>query len=74
MLLSSYRLHRGNIRNVLKWVGGKRQLLPELRKRYETALSMGCTKYAEPFVGGGAVLFDIISAHKIKKLTDDTKK
>ena len=47
----------------IKWVGGKRQLLPELRKRYETALSMGCTKYAEPFVGGGAVLFDIISTH-----------
>jgi len=52
----------------IKWVGGKRQLLPELRKRYETALSMGCTKYAEPFVGGGAVLFDIISAHNFEDI------
>jgi len=50
----------------IKWAGGKRQLLPELRKRYETALRMGCTKYAEPFVGGGAVLFDITSAHNFE--------
>lgn len=39
----------------LKWAGGKRQLLPEIRKyvpkQYET--------YYEPFVGAGAVLFDL---------------
>ena len=40
---------------VLKWVGGKRQLLPEIRKRVPTHY----TKYYEPFVGGGAVLFDL---------------
>lgn len=39
---------------VLKWVGGKRQLLPELRKR----LPKGITQYVEPFVGGGALFFD----------------
>lgn len=40
---------------VVKWVGGKRQLLnyitPLLPKNFST--------YVEPFVGGGAVLFDI---------------
>lgn len=40
---------------VLKWVGGKRQLLgvltPLLPKRITT--------YCEPFVGGGALLFDL---------------
>ncbi len=40
---------------VLKWVGGKRQLLDELTplipKRF--------TSYCEPFVGGGALLFDL---------------
>lgn len=37
---------------VLKWVGGKRQLLPEIKK-YIPQFST----YYEPFVGGGAVLF-----------------
>ena len=39
---------------VLKWVGGKRQLLPEIKKyipKYST--------YYEPFLGGGAVLFEL---------------
>lgn len=40
---------------ILKWVGGKRQLLPEIRKRIPSNYS----KYYEPFVGGGAVLFDL---------------
>jgi DNA adenine methylase len=40
---------------VLKWVGGKRQLLPEIR-RY---IPNNITTYYEPFVGGGAVLFDL---------------
>lgn len=40
---------------VLKWVGGKRQLLPEIIK----LLPEKITKYYEPFLGGGAVLFHI---------------
>jgi DNA adenine methylase len=39
----------------LKWVGGKRQLLPVIRKYIPNAFSM----YYEPFFGGGAVLFDL---------------
>ena len=42
----------------LKWAGGKRQLLPEIRKHYPTPSK---TKYIEPFVGGGAVLFDMLN-------------
>lgn len=37
----------------VKWVGGKRQLLPELVKRMPKD---GYNKYYEPFVGGGALL------------------
>lgn len=42
---------------VLKWVGGKRQLLPEIQK-YMPKITEN-TMYYEPFVGGGAVLFDV---------------
>lgn len=39
---------------ILKWVGGKRQLLDQIRP-----LIPQCSTYYEPFIGGGAVLFDI---------------
>lgn len=35
---------------VLKWVGGKRQLLREILPRVET---VPYTRYVEPFFGGG---------------------
>lgn len=48
---------------LVKWVGGKGQLLPELRKRYPVDLGTPSRdRYVEPFVGGGAVLFDVLSA------------
>lgn len=56
------------LRPFLKWAGGKGQLLPEIRKRYNSALTPDITKYAEPFVGGGAVLFDIIGAHNFERI------
>ena len=40
---------------VLKWVGGKRQLLGTLKP----LLPKKITTYCEPFVGGGAMLFDL---------------
>ncbi len=40
----------------VKWVGGKMQLIGEIRKRTPKDFS----KYCEPFVGGGAVLFDML--------------
>jgi DNA adenine methylase len=39
----------------LKWAGGKRQLLPEIRKYIPKKIST----YYEPFIGAGAVFFDI---------------
>ena len=44
------------VRPFLKWAGGKRQLLPEIR-RYIPKKIQGT--YYEPFIGGGAVFFDI---------------
>jgi DNA adenine methylase len=43
---------------LLKWVGGKRQLLPQLRPFYPRAFG----RYIEPFFGSGAVFFDLHSA------------
>lgn len=40
---------------IVKWVGGKRQLLPEIKKYIPNRIST----YYEPFLGGGAVLFDL---------------
>lgn len=48
------------IKPFLKWAGGKGQLLQEISKYYPFSESH-FTKYAEPFVGGGAVLFDILN-------------
>ena len=36
---------------ILKWAGGKRQLLDELYARFPDSFG----RYHEPFVGGGAV-------------------
>ena len=53
----------------LKWAGGKTQLLDEIRKYYPF-ITKGIAKYAEPFVGSGAVLFDILFFYKIKENCD----
>jgi DNA adenine methylase len=49
---------------LLKWVGGKRELLPELRKFYH---ELEFNKYYEPFFGGGSVYLDIIKTFGIDK-------
>lgn len=43
----------------VKWVGGKTQLLPELRARIPSNFS----KYFEPFMGGGALFFHLQPEH-----------
>lgn len=40
----------------VKWAGGKRQLLPQIRARMPETYN----HYYEPFVGGGAVYFDLL--------------
>ena len=47
----------GGIRPILKWAGGKRQLLPELRPFYPRQFD----RYVEPFLGSGAVFLDLFN-------------
>jgi DNA adenine methylase len=48
-------------RPLLKWAGGKRQLLPVLRQHYPASFD----RYIEPFLGSGAVFFDLFSAGRL---------
>ena len=46
---------------LLKWAGGKRRLLPELRRRMPRLFS----RYFEPFAGGAALFFDVRPQHAV---------
>ena len=52
------------LRPIVKWAGGKRQLLPELMRR----LPPKWNTYYEPFIGGGALLVELYN----KKLLTST--
>lgn len=47
--------NRTSIGPILKWAGGKRQLLPEIMP----LIDKSCSPYVEPFVGGGAVFLEL---------------
>lgn len=55
------------VKPFLKWAGGKGQLLKEI-ERYYPFDEESITKYAEPFIGGGAVLFDILSKYDLREV------
>ncbi len=58
----------GEAKPFLKWAGGKGQLLAEIGKYYPFAEKKHIKKYAEPFVGGGAVLFDVLNKHTVDEV------
>ena len=58
-------INDGMARPFLKWAGGKGQLIREIEKYYPFEDGT-ITKYAEPFVGGGAVLFDILNRYNLE--------
>ncbi|MCX7842099.1 MAG: DNA adenine methylase [Clostridia bacterium] len=52
----------------VKWAGGKGQLLDTFEDYYPLLLIEGSVKrYIEPFVGGGAVLFEILQNYRIEE-------
>lgn len=53
---------------VLKWAGGKGLLLPQLSEKFPSKLRCGAIKkYIEPFVGGGAVFFDLSNSYNFEQ-------
>jgi DNA adenine methylase len=47
---------------LLKWAGGKRQLLPQIRRYYPEHFD----RYIEPFFGSGAVYFDLWQSDRLR--------
>jgi DNA adenine methylase len=55
------------VRPFLKWAGGKTQLLDEFHKRLPEEVVAGTiTRYAEPFIGGGAFFLFLNQNYSIK--------
>lgn len=62
----NHKSENKGLKPFLKWAGGKGQLLKEIENFYP--FDTGVTKYAEPFVGGGAVLFDILNKYDLEEI------
>lgn len=57
------------IKPFIKWAGGKTQLLKTFDSKYPVELKQGKIKnYYEPFLGGGAVCFDILSKYEVENI------
>jgi DNA adenine methylase len=52
------------VKPILKWVGGKTQILDKLLSRFPKTI----VNYHEPFLGGGSVLLGLLSAIKNKEI------
>lgn len=56
------------IRPFIKWAGGKGSLISQLKNFYPFELeNEKINKYVEPFVGGGAVLINILQKYDVKE-------
>lgn len=60
--------HSESAHPFVKWAGGKGQLLDILKENLPKEIGTTITKYAEPFVGGGALLFSLLSEHSFNEI------
>ena len=54
-------MSNSSIAPFVKWAGGKRQLITQIRERMPEKYN----DYYEPFIGGGAVIFDLLPANAL---------
>ncbi len=68
--VTAFQLKSSNtsVKPFVKWAGGKSALLEDIRKFYPSELGKSINKYCEPFVGGGAVLFDVLSNYQLDEV------
>ena len=62
------KTHKVELKPFVKWVGGKGQLIEEIEKVLPSDGEKVLTKYAEPMVGGGALLFNVLSRYQFDEL------
>lgn len=62
------KTHKVELKPFVKWVGGKGQLIEEIEKMLPSDGEKVLTKYAEPMVGGGALLFNVLSRYQFDEL------
>ena len=55
-------------RPFVKWAGGKSQLLDVLKGNLPNGIGTSLRKYAEPFVGGGALLFSLLGNYSFDEV------
>lgn len=56
------------IRPFVKWAGGKGQLLDRLKSNLPNGIGKNVRKYAEPMVGGGALLFALLNEYSFDEI------
>ena len=56
-------MSNSNIAPFVKWAGGKRQLLSQIKERMPEKYN----NYFEPFVGGGAVTFELLPERALRR-------
>lgn len=61
-------MQRNEVKPLLKWAGGKAQLLEEISHAYPDNFGVTIKRYVEPFVGGGAVLFNVLSQYDLDEV------
>lgn len=61
-------MQQKTLKPILKWAGGKSQLLADISHAYPEGFGKTIRRYAEPFVGGGAVLFDVLSKYEMDEI------
>jgi len=52
----------------VKWAGGKGQLLSALKSNLPKEMKTEIKKYAEPFIGGGALLFELLNEYRFEQI------
>lgn len=59
---------KGSAHPFVKWAGGKGQSLDVLKANLPKGIGTTITKYAEPFVGGGALLFALLNEYSFDEV------